>query len=193
MLEASGTPNGCNRQGAGDPKPDCYEGKRIMEQINTAKAGGAFARPDLGPCIEWQGYRNDDGYGIAYVSRKSVGAHRAAYCQHHGITLESIKGLSVRHECDNPPCINPDHLVLGTHQDNMRDRKERGRGRSAQGEAQHLAKLTDEIVRSIRSEYVRYSKKHGSVALAKKFNVSYRAVLYALNGSTWGHVKGEQK
>ncbi len=53
--------------------------------------------------------------------------HRVAYCEANGVTLEAIKGIIVRHTCDNPGCVNPDHLILGSHQDNSNDMVQRGR------------------------------------------------------------------
>jgi hypothetical protein len=71
-------------------------------------------------CWEYAGKRNDRGYGIARERR----AHRISYEHHHGPVPA---GLFVRHSCDNPPCVNPEHLQVGTHADNMRDMVQRRR------------------------------------------------------------------
>jgi hypothetical protein len=79
-------------------------------------------RTDTG-CLVWQGMRTDRGYGRAYTNGRGsarVRAHRAVYYLTHGEWP-----LVCRHKCDNPPCINPDHLEDGTHADNQRDRAER--------------------------------------------------------------------
>lgn len=78
-------------------------------------------------CKVWSKGKNRQGYGQRWYKGKNVLAHRAAYCDAHGLALEDIKGQLVRHKCDNPPCVNPDHLELGTHKDNARDCIERGR------------------------------------------------------------------
>lgn len=76
-------------------------------------------------CWEWQGARNKTGYGTVCFNYKTWRTHRYAW----HITYGSIPvNLCVLHHCDNPPCVNPDHLWLGTHADNVRDRENKGRG-----------------------------------------------------------------
>lgn len=90
------------------------------------------------------------GYPVRYKQKdgvkRCIWLHREAYEKAHG---EIPPRFVVRHTCDTPPCINPDHLILGTHADNMRDRDERGRGSC--GERHPLAILTREQVIDIRS------------------------------------------
>lgn len=78
-------------------------------------------------CIEWAGAKTTAGYGTRRVNGKNRYVHRLTYCEAHGLSLESIEGLVVRHRCDNPRCYRIEHLELGTQADNMRDRAERGR------------------------------------------------------------------
>lgn len=75
------------------------------------------------PCRIWEGARDKDGYGTRKVKGRKAYAHRVAWEQANGPIPD---GLSVLHRCDIPWCDNPDHLYLGTHQDNMRDLRERG-------------------------------------------------------------------
>lgn len=82
------------------------------------------------------------------------------YIDTHGLSLADIHGKVVRHTCDNPRCINPDHLVLGTQSDNMRDMTERKRHPSIY--------LTDHYA-TIRASYVRGSSEAGQAALAKEY------------------------
>jgi hypothetical protein len=140
------------------------------------------------PCIEWQGARNRAGYGTVRGGKNKQLAHRVAYCEHHGSTLSSITGLVVRHDCDNPSCVNPHHLRLGTHADNARDRVERGRERHpnpAKGERHGSAKLTAEQVSTIRKEYVFRSPTANTYALASKYSVSQRLITKILKGDLW--------
>lgn len=80
------------------------------------------------PCIHTTYPVNEGGYGKRYWrGRSGLLAHRVAYCEHHGLAIDAIKGLLVMHACDNPPCVNPEHLSLGTHTDNKRDNVAKGR------------------------------------------------------------------
>lgn len=145
-----------------------------------------IANPLVGNCMEWERYRLPDGYGQKWHNGKVVLAHRLAYCQHHGLELSDIEGQVVRHRCDSPSCVNPEHLELGTHADNVRDRQERGR--SARGTAHGLAKLTAEQVLAIREEYVAGCRKHGGVALARKYGVSQQIISSVVNRKIWTHI-----
>jgi len=89
-------------------------------------------------CWEWTGSKNRCGYGVLRLNRKTVLAHRLMYEIYYG---EIPEGMMVLHECDNPSCVNPDHLKLGTQKDNMKDAYNKGRGQS---------KLTCEDVIAIR-------------------------------------------
>jgi hypothetical protein len=75
-------------------------------------------------CIEYQGCRDSDGYGDRTVDGKGWAAHRYAWFERFG---PIPTGMHVLHRCDNPPCINPDHLFLGTNADNIKDRDRKGR------------------------------------------------------------------
>jgi hypothetical protein len=96
-------------------------------------------------CWEWQGYRNPAGYGD-FSDGKGVhyGAHRFAYILAFGGIPD---GMVVRHKCDNPPCVNPLHLIAGNPIDNVRDKIERGRFRTV------APKLSDDAVRDVRRRW----------------------------------------
>ena len=78
-------------------------------------------------CWNWNGYRNKTGYGFTRIGgrgSKGILAHRLSWVLHHG---EIPEGLHVLHKCDNPSCVNPNHLFLGTNLDNIKDRTAKGR------------------------------------------------------------------
>jgi hypothetical protein len=74
-------------------------------------------------CWEWQLFRDKDGYGRLKVKQRMKRAHRVSF----ELSVGSTKNLSVLHRCDNPPCVNPDHLFLGSMKDNMQDKLKKGR------------------------------------------------------------------
>lgn len=76
------------------------------------------------PCWTWTDQSSAAGYGRVYLDGVRLYMHRTSYEVHNGRIPE---GLQIRHACDNPPCVNPDHLLTGTAADNARDRDERGR------------------------------------------------------------------
>lgn len=83
-------------------------------------------------CINWGGAKTKAGYGMVRLNGSWAYAHRLAYVDQLGLQLQDIKGLVVRHGCDNPSCFNPAHLSLGTQADNMRDKVSRNRHRMSE-------------------------------------------------------------
>lgn len=126
------------------------------------------------PCVEWSGARDEDGYGR--IGHAGTRAHRQAWIDAHGPIPD---GLVVCHRCDNPPCIEVDHLFLGTVAENNRDRalKGRSKGTFAAGDAHPSrqragchwsSKLTEAHRDTIRA---RYRGGETQTALAREFNV----------------------
>lgn len=121
----------------------------------------------INECWWWQGHKRADGYGIfkGFSGRKDRRAHRYSYEQFVG---PITNGLHVLHRCDNPPCVNPKHLFLGTQADNTRDMHNKGRDRRY---FEKNRKLTSEQVQEILM-----SVESGSV-LGRKFGVSASTII----------------
>lgn len=138
------------------------------------------------PCLNWTKHLTQDGYGRQKVAGKMYLAHRIAYCAANHVRIEDIAGMLVRHKCDNPRCVNPRHLELGTQQDNMRDREQRGR--TARGASVSTSKLSEEDVRNIRALYTPRSKDYGATALASRYGVNRRSIYSIISGKAWTHL-----
>lgn len=155
-----------------------YPVGRYWDRIVRRVRFGGYA-----DCWEWVGSRTGQGYGKLQVRGDGTWtAHRLMYIIMWGPVPSDIL---VCHKCDNPPCVNPHHLFLGTHQDNTDDMKRKGRHRSdpRTGELNYRAKLTEAQVRLMRST-------HGVTQgrLAEMFGVSRTQVSRILNGTRWGHL-----
>lgn len=97
-------------------------------------------------CWEWNGVKNSAGYGMVWLNGKSTRAHRIVLSKKLNRELQPHE--ITRHLCHNPPCCNPEHLAVGTTQDNVNDKILAGR--QAKGEKNGASKLTDEQVKEIR-------------------------------------------
>lgn len=136
-----------------------------------------------GDCWQWTAGCARHGYGRFNVTRdKPLAAHRVAYEMFVG---PIPTGLHVLHRCDNPPCVNPGHLFLGTHQDNMDDMVRKGRSRAPRGEQVKVSKLTESAVRQIRDEV---SQGRSQRAVARDFGVHHATVHRIVSGELWAHV-----
>jgi hypothetical protein len=139
----------------------------------------------MNDCIEWHLYRNKDGYGtVSYRGKRGVRAHRLAYVRAKGIDIDDIEGMVVRHKCDNPGCVNPDHLEIGTQKDNMQDAIARGRKAMFRGSELGSSKLTESDIPAIRrlmASGVRQER------IGEMFGVSQNVISQIKRGRIWRH------
>lgn len=122
------------------------------------------------------------GYGQIEIEGKTYQHHRLVYCTHHKLPITAISGIVIRHTCDNPRCVNPAHLVQGTHKDNTDDRD--ARKRTAVGSKAGRAKVTEEQVREIRT----IGRLHTNQVLGKMYGLNPSCISDILTRKTWKHI-----
>jgi hypothetical protein len=162
--------------------------ERFLSKVNKAENG----------CWLWTGARDKCGYGQASIKddrnkHHTTQAHRFSWLLHHG---EIPSGLCVCHHCDMPACVNPGHLFLGTHDDNMKDAARKGRmpkgdrhwshdghGAAWSGESNPVAKLTAIQVSEIRARYEPGVVRQ--VDLAREYGVCTSTIHYILKRTNW--------
>lgn len=138
-----------------------------------------------GGCWIWTGAKTGRGYGVIRADYVTHLAHRYSY---HLAFGEIPEGLHVCHHCDNPPCVNPEHLFLGTSKDNMQDAKMKGR--TTLGEKNGRSKLTEEdVLEIIRLKIVDGMK---SVDIAQSYGIGRTYVDIIVRGERWSHLERER-
>lgn len=133
-------------------------------------------------CWVWTGRRQTNGYGVISVKGKPVPAHRLSYTLYRGPIPE---GMFVCHHCDTPLCVNPAHLFIGTHLDNVQDMMRKGRHvprKNVHGERNPSAKLTDAQVIAIIDD------PRPDIHIAKDYGVSNVAIGLIKRGEKWKHL-----
>lgn len=155
-----------------DPFEPVYSPGRFWAKVDRSGEG----------CWNWGGYCRPNGYGEVWVCGKRMLPHRVAIWLSTG---EWPGELDVCHHCDNPSCVRPDHLFLGTHADNMRDMAQKGRanGGGLKGERNGRAKLTLADVNSIRAKWAEGGRT--LAGLGREYDVSYVNIRYIVQGKRW--------
>lgn len=166
---------------------------RLAQRLPT-KAERFWAKVSRGDgCWEWTGHRNHQGYGLLYTgprgSSRQEFAHRVAWELEHGPIPAD---RTICHHCDNPPCVRPDHIYLGSPATNAHDRDSRGRhegihfgGGVARGEIHGKAKLTETQVRTIRE---RRANGERLVVLAAEYGLTHAGISAIVMRRTWRHI-----
>lgn len=136
---------------------------------------------DKNGCWVWTASRFKNGYGQCRYQDQSK-AHRVSWLIHRGVIP---KGVCVLHRCDNRPCVNPQHLFLGSQKDNMRDMILKGRDDKVKGVRHPQAKMTDKDIRQIRKLH-----KDGKTqrSLCRLFSISPGHMHGIIHRRYWKHV-----
>lgn len=135
-------------------------------------------------CWPWRG-ASRGGYGTISIYRTKVTAHRLSYelCIGPIPPGEGYHGTCVLHRCDNPSCVNPSHLFLGTGADNMQDMIRKGRGYFKRGQEHPNAKLSESAVVALRR--LRATQRLTHRELGQRFGISHVQVGNIINGIWW--------
>lgn len=151
--------------------------KHNTRGMSITKRLAFYSKPNHATgCIVWTGSTVARGYGNIRIDGTMQRTHRVAYKIYIG---DIPDGMSVLHRCDNPPCINPNHLFVGTTQDNSDDMLSKGRGVFMRGEQHGCAKLTRKTVRQIKRGTM------GQRKIAAKYGISQTHVGRILRGESW--------
>jgi hypothetical protein len=168
----------------GDP----LAGKYSQSKAGSEEYISENSEIDINDCWLWKRSKNKKGYGMSGLKGKFIYAHRLSYLTFIG---EISNNLFVLHNCDNPSCVNPKHLFLGTNQDNMKDRN--NKNRQAKGENNGRSKLVQEEVDEIRTLWSAELEERAKgkdfqltqKELAKRFGVGRMEINHIVNNKAW--------
>lgn len=136
-------------------------------------------------CWEWTGHRNVDGYGLVTLNKRQILAHRVSWLLYRGPVPD---GLFVCHHCDNPPCVNPAHLFVGTAADNSADMVRKGRSprpKVPRGGNNPACRLSEDDIHTARRLF---GEGVSQTDIAKRLGVSQAHVSKIVNRTAWAHV-----
>ncbi len=143
---------------------------------------GAIESHNSNECLIWPFAKDGGGYGMLHFERRLVKAHRLAFKIAYG-HWPTPKGC---HSCDTPACFNFRHIFEGTQTQNLRDAS--NKGRTSRGQDCHSSKLSPDLVRQIRAEYIHADGRYGYGTLAVKYNVCFATIRDIIKRKIWRHI-----
>lgn len=170
--------------------------KRFWKKVNK---NGPILRDELGPCWVWTSCLAHFGYGKFGASYKTIKAHRVSWILEHGSVAPEI---FVLHKCDNPPCVNPKHLFLGTYADNAADCARKGRTASgdkswqrtqpnklARGDSNGARRHPERLPRGESHGMSKFTNYDIAAIRASREPQEVLAARYKANGNTIGNIR----
>lgn len=154
----------------------------IIDEKTQQRFDDKYVPEPMSGCWLWTAHLINSGYGVISINNRPELAHRVSV----KLSGREISGKVVRHKCDNPVCVNPDHLITGSQSDNMADKV--AKDRQQNGERCRKSNLTEADVEHIRSVAV---KGHGGniKSLCEQYGITTSSMLDIVNRKTWNHVR----
>ena len=136
-------------------------------------------------CWIWLACKDKNGYGQFYLNGKSEKSHRVSYMLANRCSI--LKNFNILHKCDNPCCVNPKHLFLGTQKDNVKDMIHKGRRSDTKGNANGHAKINDQDVIEIKRLF--HEDKLNQTQISQLYPINNRMISRIITGQAWSHIK----
>lgn len=156
------------------------------QRDTIARFNDKFWIDPISGCWLWQGKKLSsppNNYGRFWLHGRFVLAHRASWVLHRGGIPD---GKVICHKCDDPLCVNPGHLFIGTQLDNIKDMCAKKRNSTAHGENNKMSKFTETDIKNIRAICSVYRKKYAKIA--RQYRVTAAAIRAIDIRATWRHV-----
>jgi hypothetical protein len=160
---------------------------RDLSELDKRRFESKYVVGSSNQCWEWTAFKNKKGYGaIMYRDLGNIAAHRFSYLLYKG---DFDKNKFICHTCDNPSCVNPSHLFVGTPSENMKDKILKGRAKNPpihKGSKQHLAKMNPDKIREIRKLF---NEGISQTELAKRYCLHTSTMNNICRNISWKDVK----